>query len=152
MLTFKNILVAVDGSEYAQRAVEVASDLARVHGAAVTIIHVMPRSGSGIVPEELEDYARIEHITMTEHDFLQAAADKTVRNEAERLGGRGVTEVRTVVDVGDPARTIVAYAESHGVDAIVMGSRGLGDLRGLVFGSVSHKVGHLATCPCITVS
>ncbi|NQU72224.1 MAG: universal stress protein, partial [Rhodospirillales bacterium] len=46
---------------------------------------------------------------------------------------------------------IIEYAEQHDIDMIVIGSRGLGDLKGMLLGSVSHKVAHLAECSCITV-
>ena len=46
---------------------------------------------------------------------------------------------------------IVDFARDQRADAIVMGSRGLGDVSGLLLGSVSHKVSHLAACTCIMV-
>ena len=52
---------------------------------------------------------------------------------------------------GRPADTIVAAAERDKADMIVMGSRGFSDLKGLLLGSVSHKVSHLAPCTCVTV-
>jgi nucleotide-binding universal stress UspA family protein len=52
---------------------------------------------------------------------------------------------------GDPAQSILHLAKERGVDTIVMGSRGLSDIKGLFVGSVSHKINHLAECTCITV-
>ncbi|HUO45666.1 MAG TPA: universal stress protein [Acidimicrobiia bacterium] len=56
-----------------------------------------------------------------------------------------------MVDSGDPAATIVRLAKEVGADLIVMGSRGLGSVAGLLLGSVSHKVGHAAPCAVLTV-
>ena len=55
-----------------------------------------------------------------------------------------------VVD-GDPASNIIAAAGHEKAELVVMGRRGLGNVAGLVMGSVSHKVAHLAECACLTV-
>nr|WP_281430368.1 universal stress protein [Salinicola acroporae] len=60
-------------------------------------------------------------------------------------------EVTYHVVEGRPAQTIVQQATDLGVDMIIMGSRGLSDLKSLVVGSVSHKVSHIAPCPVITL-
>jgi len=52
---------------------------------------------------------------------------------------------------GDPTKCILAAAASEGVDTIAPGNRGLGNIDGMLVGSVSHKVSHLAECTCITV-
>jgi nucleotide-binding universal stress UspA family protein len=59
--------------------------------------------------------------------------------------------VRTILAEGDPAREILAAATAEGVDAIVIGSRGLGKLTALLLGSVSHKVSNQAHCTVIIV-
>jgi nucleotide-binding universal stress UspA family protein len=59
-------------------------------------------------------------------------------------------EVRDTV-FGQPAREIIEDAKAHDVDVIVMGSRGRGDLAGLVLGSTAHKVIHLADRPVLVV-
>ena len=56
-----------------------------------------------------------------------------------------------VVKQGDPAKCILAAIDEESADFVVMGSRGLSDLKGLLMGSVSHKVSHLAPCTCVTV-
>ena len=58
---------------------------------------------------------------------------------------------RTELIEGEPVRSILAFASLHHVDTIVVGSRGLSDLKGLLMGSVSHKLGQLAKVTCITV-
>ena len=56
-----------------------------------------------------------------------------------------------MTEYGDPAERILDCAKREHVDMIVMGTRGLSDLKGLLMGSVSHKVSHLADCACVTV-
>ena len=59
--------------------------------------------------------------------------------------------MRTKLLKGSPAREIVDYARKKDVDMIVMGTRGLGDVEGMLLGSVSRGVGMLAECSCLTV-
>jgi len=74
-----------------------------------------------------------------------------IERATEAAREQGATRVETMIGQGDPARTILSEARRRGVDAIVMGSRGLSDLKGFVVGSVSHKVAHAAECSVITV-
>ena len=64
---------------------------------------------------------------------------------------KGITNVKGVIEDGDPAERILACAQRENADLIVIGNRGLGDFKGLVLGSVSHKVSSLAECTCVTV-
>ena len=146
-----NILVAVDGSDHARKAVEFAADLAENYGAKVTLLHVMSSPGSNRVPEELEDFNKLEHIRITEHDILYSAAKGVLETAENYMKSRAVRELGTVIETGDPAGEILKYSSANGMDLIMMGSRGLGNLQGLLMGSVSHKVSHLAKCTCITV-
>ena len=59
--------------------------------------------------------------------------------------------MRTLLEDGDPASTILRVAKGLDADMIVLGSRGLGDAKGLLLGSVSHKVAHFAECTCVSV-
>jgi nucleotide-binding universal stress UspA family protein len=103
------------------------------------------------MPNELRELARLEHIRITEHDIRQAGANELLHNAESQAREHGATNIQQAIEEGDPTRNILASAEAYGADLIVMGSRGLGDLQGLLLGSVSHKVGHLAKCTCITV-
>ena len=62
-----------------------------------------------------------------------------------------VEQIETRMEEGDPVKGILQAAEQAKANLIVMGCRGLSDLKGLLMGSVSHKVSQLAPCTCVTV-
>ncbi|WP_458527098.1 universal stress protein [Onishia taeanensis] len=144
---FTSVMVPVDGSEHARKALEVACRLIKDSDASLHILHI-PEAlahettliwGIGAVslettPTVLEKYGR---------DLIDRAS-----REATALG---VKHIDTTLAQGEPSRTILEQAKRLGVDAIVMGSRGLGDFSSLVIGGVSHKVSHAADCTVITV-
>ncbi|MYL22570.1 universal stress protein [Halomonas alkaliantarctica] len=145
---YQKILVPVDGSENAQHALEVACQLAKEQDTALVILHV---------PEILTHEATLAWGIGTtaidaSRDELEKLGEKVIEHASNAAKERGISHLETVVEQGDPARTIIDQAKQHGVDAIVIGSRGLSDLKGLVVGSVSHKVSHSAPCRVITVS
>lgn len=148
---FKNILVAVDGSVHANRAIEYGATLARQFGAKLTLLHVMPRAGSHQVPDDLRHFARIEHVPSTEADILGSVADAIVVQAKDLAQSCGAQSIQTAIETGDATTNIIKYSTSHDIDTIVMGRRGLGDLAGLLLGSVSHKVAQQTKCACLTV-
>lgn len=145
------ILVPVDGSDNAGIAADWAGVIAARFNAQVTLLHVMAEWGSAAVPDALRPLVKIENIEVTEHDLRQMAADRIVDAAAARLRAHGVSASQSVIDVGDAAGLILEHAKKSKVDLIVMGRRGLGLLPGLLLGSVSSKVLHLAECACLTV-
>ena len=76
--------------------------------------------------------------------------DQVLAAPQERLRGAGVV-ARIIVLVGEPASSIAAHVERHGADAVIMGTRGLGTVGGLVLGSVATKVIHLVKPPVTLV-
>ncbi|MEO3428584.1 universal stress protein [Pelagibius sp. CAU 1746] len=148
---FKHLLVPVDGSEHAARAVDVAGDLARHYGAKVTLLHVLTRAGGYQVPSELMAFEKIEHLRVTEHDIIEGAGQEILAKAEQRARDRGASDCATLLESGDPAGHIVRAAKSRGADLIVMGRRGLGDIGGLLLGSVTHKVSQAVDCCCLTV-
>jgi len=148
---FKKILVAVDGSEHAKLAAEAAGELAKCFGAQLVIMHVMRRSGSGRIPEELKELARVEHVEVTEADMLRSAADNIVSGAKVVAQSAGASDIVITIDMGDPADQVIAYCKSNDVDLVVMGRRGLGDIASLFLGSVSHKLTQIAPCACLTL-
>lgn len=76
---------------------------------------------------------------------------RRILEEAEASLEKGSIDCRHHLSWTPPATAIVAAAEAMEVDAIVLGSRGLGNLKGLIIGSVSNKVLHSANCRVVLV-
>ncbi len=132
------ILLAVDGSEAAERAVPVAGELAGKSGSEVLVLHVRGIGVGRAAAFELESIDEAANLT-----------DRTVRWLKDAgVSARG--DVRTALH-GREAKEILEAVKAEDVDLIVMGSRGLGDLAGLLLGSVTHKVLHLADRPVLIV-
>ncbi|WP_355661465.1 universal stress protein [Halomonas salifodinae] len=147
---YQSILVPVDGSAHAEKALKVAAQLAS-RPAKLYLINVQQPpddigllvGGSGMpVSEEV-----IQKLVQEREDDARRVLDKAYA--AVKLDG---LEVDEIIARGQPAEAIVAEAEALKVDAIVMGSRGMSDLKGMVIGSVSHRVGHTAHCTVVTVN
>jgi nucleotide-binding universal stress UspA family protein len=148
---FTTVLIPVDGSEHAHKAVEVGSNLAVLFNARVIVLHVMEEIGSSRVPDGLTELEHIEHMHITESDVLMAVGKAVVDRAAARCRELGAKQVEEQVTLGNPRREIARLAKDNGADLIVMGRRGLGRFADLVLGSVSHQVTQGADCACLTV-
>lgn len=171
----KHILVATDGSPAAGKALDIAADLAKLYDAKLSILHVLLH---GTAPEDVRRMAEgegllkpyegphlsdlnipaemFEMLNETQWDELdertiEAVGEILVARAKARAEGHAVKDIGTDIRDGDAADQIVDAAETLGCDAIVMGSRGLGDLAELMLGSVSHAVVKQAPCTCVTV-
>ena len=143
-----SILVAVDGSDHANKALDFAADLARRYDAALAVLSVY-RHHSPL--ESSLSLVKAREATPTPDAVLSELAREIVDAAVERAQASGARVGKGLVKRGPPARTIIQVGKELGADAIVLGSRGLGDLEGHLLGSVSHKVASLADCTCITV-
>jgi nucleotide-binding universal stress UspA family protein len=148
----KKILAAIDGSEHGWKALDLAADTAKQHGARLITLHVVPFEP---ISEALRAFAAAEHVPLEEEEarfrYAQTLGDRLTRSAEARVRDKGLTDVVGRTTEGKPADQILEVAKSEGVDMIVMGSRGLSDARVLFLGSVSHKVANHAECTCITV-
>lgn len=145
---FKNILCAVDGSEHSLRAATQACEMAKQGGGALTLITVTKPFK---VSPEAKEYLERESL-LGEATYIVAPMTEQVLDAArKRARDMGLKDVKTEVREGHPARKIIEYAELNGIDAIVMGSRGRGDIESSLLGSVAHKVSSLAPCSVILV-
>jgi nucleotide-binding universal stress UspA family protein len=124
---FQKVLLAVDGSEHSAKAVPVAADIARKSDGEVFVFHVreftVARGGAYELESDADARALLDH----------------VRDELAAGGVKADGCVQLSVE-GHAAAAILHTADQIGADAIVMGSRGLTDFRGLLLGSVTHKV------------
>lgn len=145
-----HIIVAVDGSPYSDRAVRSAGELAVLAGAKLTVLHVIESVEHYPVPRSLSAYAELEHVSITPGDLAQKAAADVLAHAEARLRGLDV-QAELSTTVGHPVKAIIERAQDVKADLIVMGSRGLSDLKGLLVGSVSHKVTQLAECSVLIV-
>ena len=142
------ILVAVDGSKHSMRALEFASELAKKFDAALLVLSVYRHYSAA---ESSHSLVKTREDIVPSDIALSRLAQDYVDEAVERARELGAANVKGKVKRGQPSRTIVETAKEREADAIVMGSRGLGDIGGLLLGSVSHKVSSLAECTCITV-
>ena len=145
----ERLLLAVDGSNHANRAAELAGNLSRCLKARVDIIHVVPEK-TPVMAGPVHEYSRIEELYITQRDLLESVGRSVVDEAAGIVRGRGGRVGYEDVVIGHPATDIVEAANRFGSDAIVMGRRGLGDIKGLFMGSVTHKVGQLSEKTLIT--
>jgi len=138
---FENILLAIDGSEHALHAARVASSLANAMKSQTLRIVV----AYDPIPVHLGD------------PYMQAAINARLKETEEIMQGAiqalGTVsaEIRTELIEGNPAEVIIEVAQAHNSNLIVMGSRGLGKLAGLLLGSTSQKVVSHAPCPVLIV-
>lgn len=166
----KHVLVATDGSDQARQAVEIAATIAKSLDAPITILHVIQhgvRAAEAIRLARGDDHLRrgpiVQERTVVsanevfqsvQGDIGEAASvlgELIVENAAEEARSIGAGDVHTRVEPGDYAETVLAVAEEIGADMIVVGSRGLGRLTGMVLGSVSQKIVEHAGCSVTVV-
>ncbi len=145
------MLIAVDGSPHSMKAIEVGSEIASACQAKLVLLNIAKPDKA---VEAMRQFAKAEHFTDRDADIidiLKRGARLMLEDAASRAKSAGVQTVTIEVEEGPIARTIVARAERHSTDMIVVGSRGFGDIEGLLRGGVSHRVETLAKCPVLVV-
>jgi nucleotide-binding universal stress UspA family protein len=143
MAQIRTILVPVDFSPHAERALETAVELAKVFGAKVHLLHCYQINLGGISPYGLaipENFDR----------DVRTAAQRKLDEWAEKVKAGGI-EVDCLVSPMFPGMTIPSTAEEIGADLIVMGTRGLTGLKHVLLGSVAERTIRVAACPVLTV-
>jgi nucleotide-binding universal stress UspA family protein len=136
---YDKLLVAVDHSRATERVLSAARDLATLSHGEVWVLHLRERevmSRAGLIENESTDEAQAQ---------VEAAVE-----EFTKAGIKAHGIVRNTI-YGYAAREIVEGAKDLDVSVIIMGSRGRGDLAGLVLGSTAHKVIHLADRPVLVI-
>jgi len=174
----KKVLIATDGSNHANKAVEFGSEIAAKFGAEVVLTHVLLR---GEISENLRHMAEVEYAVAeggkalsdaiatipegrfpasidfrkknatSESEILRAVGEQILSEAERRARQHGVSSIEKRIEDGDPVKRILEIADDTKADIIVTGSRGLSDFKSLMLGGVSHKLSHLSRITCITV-
>jgi nucleotide-binding universal stress UspA family protein len=179
-IAVKTILIAVDGSKGADKALELGLDLAKQHRAEVKLLHVLLREKepaellrltdlADAAPTILKELERLAHRPATERTAKEVMTDPNaparpvpesllrkigvhlLKRSRSRAGRRRVRAETLEIADGSAAPAIVRAAAAAGADAIVMGSRGLSLIDALGFGSTSQEVCRTAHCTCVAV-
>ena len=139
------ILVPVDGSKIALRALEFAMEIGGKFGSEIIVINIdVPYDLSRSKPPRRDKNGNVMPVEAAAPTPLEEA-----EKEAKKAGYERIT-FKKVVDI-DPAERICAEAEKDDTDLIIMGNRGMGVLAGFFLGSVSTKVSQSAHCPVTIV-
>ena len=142
---FKNITVAVDGSDHAWHALAVACDLAKHYEGQIHLVHTpeLPSTGIAVGSGAVEIEPTAAEI---------AKAGEVVMAEAATMARDvGVEPANQFVRNGTPSAEAIDVANQTGSDLIVTGRRGIGGVQSLLLGSTSQRIAHDATCAVLTV-
>lgn len=137
---YKKILLASDGSDNAERAAKEAAGLAEELSSQIILAYI-----TGTPPQ-----SKLVKDNFDVHKVLKDDAEKKIKQTISALTEKEIPYTLKVA-IGDPADEIIRIAEKEKADLIILGSRGLGTIKGVVLGSVSRKVTHNAECPVMII-
>jgi len=148
----KKILVPIDGSEQADKALDFALDLAKRYSAEVEIMNVIPPISVPVTPyPTVGESPALPPGWINDYYIKAKEESQKMLSEAKKsakVKGGGL-KITSKLGDGRPSDVIVAEAESGNFDLIVMGSRGLGGIKEFILGSVSNQVVHDSKKPVL---
>ena len=143
---YSKILIPVDGSECAWRALEQAVAIGEKFASTLVIVTVIqPYNNASLLSVPLDSKTISEG-----NNELEKIGDKVLQMAAERLINYK-SKVDYCLEIGHPSERILALAKKTKVDTIVLGSRGLSGIAEFFLGSVSSKVSQYADVPVLIV-
>ena len=148
-----SILVATDASAASNRALKMAAQFAAQHNAELLIVHVIRDMQ---IPYEIKEIPELENHTFESFNdarekIMRMIAESVLKNAKEKAKKAGADKIQTAIGTGDPASSILGFAKRRKIDMIVLGTRGLGKLKGTILGSVSRKITNNAETSCLIV-
>jgi nucleotide-binding universal stress UspA family protein len=133
------LLVAIDDSAFAVKALDQAIRLAKLETSELVLLHVVPQLGA------------IDEMSPGITARLKAAGDRLLQETAEKVKSAGI-KAKTVQEQGiSPADNIINFAAGNSVDIVVMGHRGKSNLEKFLLGSVALRVVSHAPCSVMVV-
>jgi nucleotide-binding universal stress UspA family protein len=147
----KNILVAVDGSQSATKALDFAMDLAEKYEAHIRILNIAETPVIATIPQEPTFYGT-ENTVVIMKDLRRFHEEILSKAEAYAKTAKPNVQVSSKLREGDVASEIVGEAKEGAFDVVVVGHVGAGRVKELFgLGGISEKVAHLAHCPVVIV-
>jgi len=146
---FKKIICGIDGSDYSSRAAALAAKMAKTCGATLDLVYVVPipiinlfaPSSSMITPEFLPQQME---------DNLKNRGREILDETNRRIENEGIM-INQRLEMGHPADILASLAQDENFDLMVVGSRGMSEIKGLLMGSVSTSLIHSSPCPVLIV-
>ena len=145
---FKKILVPVDGSESAWRALEQAAALAcKFEGELLVMTVIQPYNNAALLAVPLDHNI----ISQSNADLEEVGKEilARAREKVTETGFAGAADYR--IELGHPSERILTISKAEKADAIVLGSRGLSGLAEFFLGSVSTKISQYSNIPVLIV-
>lgn len=139
---FEKILVATDGSEHGYNAAKVALELGKISGGKVNAIYVADTNRTSHLPDDMLLFSIRELLLKEGKEAL-----KHVETLAKDMG----VAFASLVAEGNPGSEIISYAESKGMDIIILGAVGRTGLDKFLLGSVAEKVVRSSKIPVLTI-
>jgi nucleotide-binding universal stress UspA family protein len=143
----KCVLVATDGSEGADRAVDYAAKLAKDNAAELMIVNVI--GGYGLPDQVFRAFTEGQQTWLDE--LLRSLSAEMLTHARDRARVAGATMIQLESRHGDVAQTLIDIAQQKPADIIIVGKRGAGRIAGLLLGSVSQKLVSLSPVPVTIV-
>ncbi len=148
----KNILVPADGSEHSGKALALAVDIAEKYDANLSVLFVASHEIDG----DLHQFAATEYSSeyipkygRVVRAFSEQVAKKIINGMIKKVKSKVM--ISEVILYGNPATQIVKYVADNNFDMAILGSRGLGTIKGMPMGSVSRKVTKSVECTCVII-
>jgi nucleotide-binding universal stress UspA family protein len=141
---FRSIAVAVDGSDHAAAALLIAIDMARRYDARLTVVAIAPITQAIVMPNEPMLPPIMPESTLPQFRVLVDAA-------VQQAQTAGLKAVDGICEEGPAVDGLLGFLESHPVDLLILGSRGLSAAKRILLGSVSSALVNRAPCPVLVV-
>lgn len=137
---FKTIIIGLDGSERSLKALLYAQSLAKTYAASLVMVHAYPHTS------DLHDCDGYDSLLAER----KGKGERVLDTGAKLITDAGFSVERDLLE-GPAADALISAARIRKADLIIMGTRGMGAVKGLIFGSVATKVSHHAPCPVLVV-
>jgi len=145
---YSKILVALDGSENATKALQTAITLSLRCEAALVLFHALQIR---VLRPDYEVAMVTSNARQLYSKLAREQAEDIMQKALRAATEAGLDAVRSLIKEGRPAQTIVSVVKEENIELLVIGTRGLSGLREITMGSVAHKVTVASPCPVLVV-